>query len=77
MNGSQTLGVIELSEQTVIDQVVGRLTSRYPAISQSTVERVVHDVHARFDGRPLRDYVPLLVERSARSELDQLHATAR
>ena len=77
MNGSQTLGVIELSEQTVIDQVVGRLTSRYPAISQSTVERVVHDVHARFDGRPSRDYVPLLVERSARSELDQLHATAR
>jgi hypothetical protein len=70
-------GVIELSEQTVIDQVVGRLTSRYPAISQSTVERVVHDVHARFDGIPLRDYVPLLVERSARSELDQLHATAR
>jgi len=77
VNGGQTLGVIELSEQTVIDQVVGRLTSRYPAISQSTVERVVHDVHARFDGRPLRDYVPLLVERSARSELDQLHATAR
>jgi len=77
VNGSQTLGVIELSEQTVIDQLVGRLTSRYPAISQSTVERVVHDVHARFDGRPLRDYVPLLVERSARSELDQLHATAR
>jgi hypothetical protein len=37
----------------------------------------MHDVHARFDGRPLRDYVPLLVERSARSELDQLHATAR
>jgi hypothetical protein len=77
VNGSQTLGVFELSEQTVIDQLVGRLTSRYPAISQSTVERVVHDVHARFDGRPLRDYVPLLVERSARSELDQLHATAR
>ena len=77
MNGSQTLGVIELSEQTVIDQLVGRLTSRYPAISQSRVERVVHDVHARFDGRPLRDYVPLLIERSARSELDQLHATAR
>ncbi len=77
MNGSQTLGVIELSEQTVIDQLVGRLTSRYPAISQSTLERVVHHVHARFDGRPLRDYVPLLVERSARSELDQLHATAR
>ena len=67
--------MIELSEQTVIEQLVARLTSRYPTISKSTVESVVHDVHARFDGRPLRDYVPLLVERSARRELDQLHAT--
>ena len=65
-----------MSEQTVIDQVVLRLTSRYPGIPQATVQGVVHDVHARFDGRPLRDYIPLLVERNARSELDRLHAAA-
>jgi hypothetical protein len=76
VNGSQTSGVIELSEQTVIDQVVARLTSRYPAISEPTVAGVVRDVHSKFEGRPLRDYVPLLVERHARSELDRLHATA-
>jgi hypothetical protein len=68
--------VIELSEQTVIEQLVVRLTSRYPAISQSTVATVVRDVHSRFEGRPLRDYIPLLVERNARSELEKLHATA-
>jgi hypothetical protein len=67
--------VIELSEQTIIEHIVARLRSRYPAISESTVATVVHDVHARFDGRPLRDFVPLLVERNARSELDRLHAT--
>jgi hypothetical protein len=39
------------------------------------VASVVHDVHARFDGKPLRDFVPLLVERTAKSELDRLHAT--
>jgi hypothetical protein len=76
VNGAQTLGVIELSEQTIIDHLVVRRTNRYPAMSKSTVESVVHDVHARFDGRPLRDYVPLLVERNARTELDRLHATA-
>ena len=76
MKGSQTSGVIELSEQTVIEQLVARLTSRYPGISQSTVASVVRDVHSRFDGRPLRDYIPLLVERNARSELERLHATA-
>jgi hypothetical protein len=68
------LGVIELSEQTIIEQLVVRLTHRYPTISASTVASVVRGVHARFEGRPLRDFVPLLVERHARSELDRLHA---
>ena len=72
VNRRKTSRVIELSEQTVIDEVVARLSSRYPAISKETVESIVHDVHARFDGRPLRDYVPLLVERTAKSELDRL-----
>ena len=76
MNVNQALGVIELSEQTVIEQLVQRLTNRYPAISQSTVANVVRETHARFDGRPLRDYIPLLVERGAKSELDRLGATA-
>jgi hypothetical protein len=67
--------VIESSEQTIVDQLVVRLTSRYPALSESTVASVVQDVHARFDGRPLRDFVPLLVERHARVELDRLGAT--
>jgi hypothetical protein len=68
--------VIELSEQTVVEQLVVRLTSRYPTISESTVATVVRDVHSRFEGRPLRDFVPLLVERNARSELERLGATA-
>ena len=67
--------MIELSEQTIIDALVVRLTHRYPTISESTVSSVVRDVHARYDGRPLRDFVPLLVERHARSELERLHAT--
>jgi hypothetical protein len=68
--------VIELSEQTVIEQLVVRLTRRYPTISESIVATVVGDIHSRFDGRPLRDFIPLLVERNARSELERLHATA-
>ena len=68
--------MIELSEQTIIDQLIVRLSERYPAISESTVAGVVHDMHARFNGRPLRDFVPLLVERNAKSELDRLHQKA-
>jgi hypothetical protein len=76
VNADQTSGVIELSEKTIIEHLVARLKSRYPAMSESAVASVVHDVHARFDGRPLRDFVPLLVERTAKSELDRLHARA-
>jgi hypothetical protein len=76
VNSAQNLGVIELSEQTIIDQIVMRLTNRYPTISASTVASVVHDIHSRYDGRPLRDFVPLFVERNARSELDRLGAMA-
>ena len=74
MNRDETSGVIELSEQTIIEQLVVRLKDRYPAVSESTVASVVRDVHAKFDGSPLRDFVPLFVERGARSELDRLHA---
>jgi hypothetical protein len=77
VNGGETSGVIELSEQTVIEQLVARLTSRYPTISESTVAGVVRDVHSRFEGRPLRDYIPLLVERNAKNELDRMHVPAR
>jgi hypothetical protein len=75
MNAGQTLGVIELSEQTIIDELVERLTNRYPTVSESTVSSVVRDVHARYDGRPLRDFVPPFVERHAKSELERLCAT--
>ena len=76
VNAPETDGVIELSEQTIIDQVVDRLTSRYPTIEADTVSSVVRDVHARYNGRPLRDYVPLFVERNATAELKRLGVTA-
>jgi len=40
------------------------------------VSSVVRDVHAKHDGRPLRDYVPLFVERNAMTELKRLGVTA-
>jgi hypothetical protein len=66
--------VIELSEQTIINQLTERLVRKYPAVPPDTVATVVRGIHARFDGRPLRDYVPLLVERRAHSELVKVSA---
>ena len=64
--------VIEASERTVIDQVVDRLVQRYPGVPGQQVVDVVNDHYARFDGRPIRDFIPLFVERGARTQLAQL-----
>jgi hypothetical protein len=72
VNGVQTADVVESSEWTAIEQVVGRLQESYPAVSADTGKMVVRQHHARFDGRPIRDYVPLFVERDSRRELAEL-----
>jgi len=61
--------VAVLSEQTGISDLVEQLHGRHPGLTRDVVEAVVRAEHSRFDDSPLRDYVPLLVERRAREEL--------
>jgi hypothetical protein len=63
---------VDLSEWSAIERLVVRLKEVYPKIPGDTVATVVHHNHARFDGRPVRDFIPLFVERGARHELGQL-----
>ena len=56
-------------ELDAIGDVVNRLTQRFPAVPSDTVARVVETNYARFEGRPVRDSVPLFVERGAGREL--------
>jgi hypothetical protein len=74
VNACESFAVIDLSEQTIIDRVADRLTSKYPTIPADALAAVVHDVHARFAGRPVREFIPLLVERFAEQELELLAA---
>ena len=60
------------NEWSAIEQLVDRLRSVYPEVPADTVATVVHVNHARFDGRPVRDFVPLFVERGARQQLMRL-----
>jgi hypothetical protein len=61
-----------MSEPTLISEVTQRLTRAFPTVPPETIAEVVPDVHVKFDGAPLREFVPLFVERRARSALDQL-----
>jgi hypothetical protein len=61
-----------LSEQTIIEQLVDRLTQRFPAVPDDKVAEIVNARYARFKDRPIRDYIPLFVERGARTDLAQM-----
>ena len=52
-----------------VAKVVDRLVERFPDIPRSSIERAVLEEHKALDGRPIREYVPVLVERGARGRL--------
>jgi hypothetical protein len=64
--------VIEMGEQTRINEMVERLTKNYPTLPAETVVEVVTDMHAAFNGSRVREFVPLFVERRARTALTEL-----
>ncbi len=61
----------EVSEDAVIGQLVESLSNTYGGVPPSEVAQTVHSALARFDGKPIREFIPLLVERRARTELAQ------
>lgn len=64
--------MVGTGEQAAIDSLVQRLQQRYSDLARATVKTVVRDTHAKFDGRPIRDFIPLFVERGALQELCEL-----
>ncbi|MFE3188288.1 three-helix bundle dimerization domain-containing protein [Nocardia sp. NPDC059240] len=56
-------------EARQVEELTDRLATRFPAISAWTITTVVREIHQGFDGRPVREFVPLLVERVAARKL--------
>jgi hypothetical protein len=72
VNTEESEIVTQSSEQRMIDQLLERLVATHPSVPAERVAEVVRTIHAQFDERPLREYVPLFVERGAKRELGQL-----
>jgi hypothetical protein len=60
--------VPEIREDLMITDVERRLTRKYGHLPPDQVSAAVQDACARFEQSPIRDFVPLLVERHARAE---------
>ena len=63
-----------LSEQQAIDQLTDRLVGSYTQVEPDRVASVVRHEFERFEGRPIRDFIPLFVERNATRELAKLRS---
>lgn len=58
-----------MSEQDALVHVHQRLSIRHSELTPEDVMAVIRSAHATFDASPIRDFVPLLVERRAGAEL--------
>lgn len=56
-------------EEQAMREVTVRLTKDFAAQPPEQVAAAVEAVSHHFDGRPIRDFIPVLVERYARQEL--------
>ena len=64
--------MIELSEQQIIEELTDRLANVYAGVQMDQVSQIVGEEYARFRGRPIREFIPLFVERNAKVALASL-----
>ena len=56
-------------EARALDEVLRRLTDRFPEVPAEVVSGIVQAERQRLDGRPIREFMPLLVDRAAAEQL--------
>lgn len=61
-------------EDQGIANLIDKLVERFPSIAGGQIAQVVRECHDNLRGNPIRKYVPVLVEHSARDRLRQLVA---
>ena len=65
-----------MSEQEALVHVHERLSSRHSELMPEDILAVIQSAYASFDASPIRDFVPLLVERRAGAELSARNTPA-
>ncbi|GAA1824294.1 three-helix bundle dimerization domain-containing protein [Agromyces salentinus] len=64
----------EAAELRSVGEVVDRLAVKYPSVDRAEIARIVDEEHHEFDGRNVRDFVPVLVEKSAKKRVKALQS---
>jgi hypothetical protein len=56
-------------ERHSLDRVIVSLSERFPRAARSIIERTVDRRYLEFHGAPIREYIPIMVEREATADL--------
>ena len=56
-------------EARAVSEVIDRLVGRFPDLPRDHIAAVVETAHLELEGNPVRDFVPVLVERTAKQRL--------
>ncbi|GAA1948815.1 three-helix bundle dimerization domain-containing protein [Agromyces allii] len=59
----------KVSEENAVAEVVDRLAERFPSVEKTEITRIVADEYGAFEGRPVRDFVPVLTEKGAKERV--------
>jgi hypothetical protein len=62
----------DISEERSVEEVIDRLGTKFPDVDRATIQGIVAEEHDAFDGRPVRDFVPVLVEKRAKQRVKAL-----
>ncbi len=57
--------------------VMQRMRTRFPDTQPEQIRRLVENVHHEYEGRPIREFVPVLVEREVVNTLRGAQAGAQ
>jgi hypothetical protein len=56
-------------ETAAMTAVTARLRRRFPEVPAAEIDRALATAHQAYDGRPIRHFVPILVEREVTDAL--------
>ena len=60
---------MQVNEEMLLAEIQRRLLDEFPSVSPLAVDTLIRNEHARFEGSPIRDFIPLFVEKRARCDL--------
>lgn len=56
-------------ESVALERAAARISEKFPEVPRDDIDRLVEEHSEEFDGAPVRDYVPVLVEHDVKAEL--------